>query len=104
MRKVDGQSPRRSTATTRLQTNVCVEATARTALARNFEVAVPSGAVSTDGPALHEGALNSRRVLYAEVAPWRAPRARCGLGPCIHHAELRPRCGVLGRASRHRVT
>jgi len=54
-----------------LQTNVCVEATARAALARNFEVAVPSDAVSTDGPALHEGALNSLRVLYTEVAPWR---------------------------------
>jgi len=54
-----------------LQKNVCVEATARAALARNFEVAVPSDAVSTDGPALHEGALNSLRVLYTEVAPWR---------------------------------
>src|SRR5213080_3970268 len=54
-----------------LQTNVCVEATARAALARNFEVAVPSDAVSTDGPALHECSLNSLRVLYTEVAPWR---------------------------------
>ncbi|QWF83211.1 cysteine hydrolase family protein [Amycolatopsis sp. CA-230715] len=54
-----------------LQTNVCVEATARAALARNFEVAVPDDAVSTDGPALHHAALNSLRVLYTEVAPWR---------------------------------
>lgn len=53
-----------------LQTNVCVEATARAALARNFEVAVPDDAVSTDGPALHHAALNSLRVLYTEVAPW----------------------------------
>lgn len=54
-----------------LQTNVYVEATARAALSRNFEVAVPSDAVSTDGPALHQGALNSLHVLYTEVAPWR---------------------------------
>jgi ureidoacrylate peracid hydrolase len=54
-----------------LQTNVCIEATVRSALERNFEVAVPEDAVSTDGPALHFGALNSMRVLYAEVAPWR---------------------------------
>ncbi|GAA1967541.1 isochorismatase family cysteine hydrolase [Amycolatopsis minnesotensis] len=53
-----------------LQTNVCVEATARAALSRNFEVAVPDDAVSTDGPALHHAALNSLRVLYTEVAPW----------------------------------
>jgi ureidoacrylate peracid hydrolase len=54
-----------------LQTNVCVEATARSALARNYEVAIAQDAVSTDGPDLHYGALNSMRVLYAEVAPWR---------------------------------
>lgn len=54
-----------------LQTNVCVESTARSALAHNYEVAIPLDAVSTDGPALHEGALNALRVLYAEVAPWR---------------------------------
>ncbi|WP_334024290.1 isochorismatase family cysteine hydrolase [Nocardia terpenica] len=61
-----------------LQTNVCVEATVRGALDRNFDVAVAEDAVSTDGPALHEGALNSMRVLYTEVAPWRellAPNA-----------------------------
>jgi len=54
-----------------LQTNVCVEVSTRSALAHNFEVGIPSDAVSTDGPALHEAALNSMRVLYAEVAPWR---------------------------------
>lgn len=54
-----------------LQTNVCVEATTRSALAHNYEVAVPEDAVSTDGPDLHHGALNSMRVLYTEVAPWR---------------------------------
>ncbi|MDI5978605.1 cysteine hydrolase family protein [Amycolatopsis magusensis] len=53
-----------------LQTNVCVEATARAALSRNFEVAVADDAVSTDGPALHHAALNSMRVLYVEIAPW----------------------------------
>lgn len=61
-----------------LQTNVCVEATARAALAHNFEVAVPEDAVSTDGPDLHAAALNSMRVLYTEIAPWQellAPNA-----------------------------
>lgn len=53
-----------------LQTNVCVEATARSALAHNYRVAVAEDAVSTDGPDLHAGSLNSMRVLYAEVAPW----------------------------------
>lgn len=53
-----------------LQTNVCVEATVRAALAHNFEVAVPEDAVSTDGPDLHFAALNSMRVLYTEIAPW----------------------------------
>jgi ureidoacrylate peracid hydrolase len=56
---------------TGLQTNVCVEATARAALTRNFEAAVPADAVSTDGPALHHAALNSMRPLYIEIAPWR---------------------------------
>ncbi|MFI9503275.1 cysteine hydrolase family protein [Nocardia sp. NPDC052566] len=54
-----------------LQTNVCVEATVRAALEHNFEVAVPEDAVTTDGPALQHAALNSMRVLYVEVAPWR---------------------------------
>ncbi|GAA5053552.1 cysteine hydrolase family protein [Nocardia callitridis] len=53
-----------------VQTNVCVEATVRAALERNFEVAVASNAVTTDGPALHAGSLNSMRVIYVEVAPW----------------------------------
>ncbi|WP_246076559.1 cysteine hydrolase family protein [Amycolatopsis cihanbeyliensis] len=53
-----------------LQTNVCVEATARAGLAHNFEVAVPDDAVSTDGPDLHFASLNSMRVLYIEIAPW----------------------------------
>ncbi|MFI1464091.1 cysteine hydrolase family protein [Nocardia carnea] len=54
-----------------LQTNVCVEATVRAALERNFEVAVPEDAVTTDGPDLHIGSLDSMRVMYVEVAPWR---------------------------------
>ncbi|WP_040791551.1 cysteine hydrolase family protein [Nocardia paucivorans] len=54
-----------------LQTNVCVEATVRSALERNFEVAVAEDAVTTDGPALHHGSLNAMRVMYVEVAPWR---------------------------------
>jgi ureidoacrylate peracid hydrolase len=54
-----------------LQTNVCVETTARAAMMRNFEVAVPQDAVSTDGTALHFSALDAMRVLYIEVAPWR---------------------------------
>ncbi|MFI6217530.1 cysteine hydrolase family protein [Nocardia brasiliensis] len=54
-----------------LQTNVCVEATVRAALERNFDVAVPDDAVSTDGPALHYASLDAMRVLYVEVAPWR---------------------------------
>ncbi|WP_432826422.1 cysteine hydrolase family protein [Dactylosporangium sp. CA-092794] len=54
-----------------LQTNVCIETTARTAMMRNFEVAVPEDAVSTDGVDLHFNALNSMRVLYVEIAPWR---------------------------------
>lgn len=55
-----------------LQTNVCVEATVRAALEHNLEVAVAVDAVSTDGPALHHGALNSMRVMYVEVDTWRA--------------------------------
>jgi ureidoacrylate peracid hydrolase len=54
-----------------LQTNVCVESTVRSAMMRNFEVAVPDDAVSTDGEDLHFNALNAMRVLYVEVAPWR---------------------------------
>ncbi|MGF6884877.1 ureidoacrylate peracid hydrolase [Nocardia sp. GAS34] len=54
-----------------LQTNVCVEATVRAGLERNYEVAVAQDAVSTDGPDLHHAALNSMRVLYVECAPWR---------------------------------
>jgi ureidoacrylate peracid hydrolase len=54
-----------------LQTNVCVESTVRSAMMRNFEVAVPEDAVSTDGEELHFNALNAMRVLYVEVAPWR---------------------------------
>ena len=62
-----------------LQTNVCVESTARSAMMRNYEVAVAEDAVSTDGEDLHFNALNAMRVLYIEVAPWRelaAPGAR----------------------------
>lgn len=54
-----------------LQTNVCVETTSRTALMKNYDVAVPEDAVSTDGHALHVNGLDALRVLYAEVAPWR---------------------------------
>ncbi|SDG71707.1 cysteine hydrolase family protein [Microbacterium sp. 77mftsu3.1] len=54
-----------------LQTNVCIETTSRTGMMKNFDVAVPADAVSTDGEALHVNALDSMRVLYIEVAPWR---------------------------------
>lgn len=54
-----------------LQTNVCVESTVRSAMMRNFEVAVPEDAVSTDGENLHFNSLDAMRVLYVEVAPWR---------------------------------
>jgi ureidoacrylate peracid hydrolase len=54
-----------------LQTNVCIDTTARTALMKNFRVAVPEDAVSTDGKHLHFNGLDALRVLYAEVAPWR---------------------------------
>ena len=54
-----------------LQTNVCVETTSRTGVMKNFEVAVPEDAVSTDGRQLHFNGLDSLRVLYVEVAPWR---------------------------------
>jgi ureidoacrylate peracid hydrolase len=62
-----------------LQTNVCVETTSRTAMMKNFEVAVPEDAVSTDGMTLHFNGLDSLRILYVEVAPWRellAPDAK----------------------------
>ncbi len=62
-----------------LQTNVCVETTSRTAMMKNFEVAVPEDAVSTDGKILHFNGLDSLRILYVEVAPWRelmAPAAK----------------------------
>lgn len=54
-----------------LQTNVCVETTSRTGMMKNFDVAVPEDAVSTDGRDLHVNGLDSLRVLYVEVAPWR---------------------------------
>ncbi|MFT4214914.1 MAG: isochorismatase family cysteine hydrolase [Microbacterium sp.] len=54
-----------------LQTNVCVETTSRTGMMKNFDVAVPEDAVSTDGESLHHNGLDSLRVLYVEVAPWR---------------------------------
>jgi len=54
-----------------LQTNVCIETTSRTGMMKNFEVAVPEDAVSTDGKSLHDNALDAMRVLYVEVAPWR---------------------------------
>jgi ureidoacrylate peracid hydrolase len=57
-----------------LQTNVCVETTARSAMMRNFEVAVPEDAVSTDGIPLHVNALDAMRVLYIEIALARAHR------------------------------
>ena len=65
-----------------LQTNVCVESTVRSAMMRNFEVAVPEDAVSTDGEALHFNALNAMRVLYVSRAMAGAGGARCQLdGP-----------------------
>ncbi len=54
-----------------LQTNVCVETTVRSALMRNFVVAVPEDAVSTDGEDLHRHGLQAMKILCAEVAPWR---------------------------------
>lgn len=54
-----------------LQTNVCVETTSRTGMMKNFQVAVPEDAVSTDGRELHFNGLDSLRILYVEVAPWR---------------------------------
>lgn len=54
-----------------LQTNVCVETTVRSALMKNYLVAVPEDAVSTDGEDLHHNALTSMKILYTEVAPWR---------------------------------
>lgn len=54
-----------------LQTNVCVETTSRTGMMKNYDVAVPEDAVSTDGRSLHVNALDALRVLYVEIAPWR---------------------------------
>ena len=77
-----------------LQTNVCVETTARTAMMRNFEVAVAEDAVSTDGIPLHLNALNAMRVLYIEVGPWReltapdAPWDRAFTTP--HYGRMEP--------------
>ena len=39
---------------------------------QNYEVGVAEDAVSTDGKSLHFAALNSMRVLYMEVLPWRS--------------------------------
>ncbi|MCU1527127.1 MAG: hypothetical protein JWP75_890 [Frondihabitans sp.] len=54
-----------------LQTNVCIDSTTRAALMRNFAVAIPEDAVSTDSKHLHYAGLDALRILYAEVAPWR---------------------------------
>ncbi|MFT4123654.1 MAG: isochorismatase family cysteine hydrolase [Microbacteriaceae bacterium] len=54
-----------------LQTNVCVETTVRSALMKNYIVAVPEDAVSTDGEDLHHNSLKAMKILYTEVAPWR---------------------------------
>ena len=54
-----------------INTNCCVESTARTGMQMNYEVAVPSDATSTDHQELHDNALKSMKVLYIEVAPWR---------------------------------
>ena len=78
-----------------LQTNVCVETTARTAMMRNFEVAVPEDAVSTDGIALHANALDAMRVLYIEVAPWRELTAT---GAPWDRAFTTPHYGRVGLA------
>lgn len=45
-----------------LQTNVCVETTVRSALMRNFVVAVPEDAVSTDGEDLHHHGLQAMKI------------------------------------------
>jgi len=74
-----------------LQTNVCVETTARTAMMRNFEVAVPEDAVSTDGfpctsiARRHAGPVHRGRTVA------RADRPRRAMGPRLHHAALRTR-------------
>jgi ureidoacrylate peracid hydrolase len=57
---------------------------------RNFEVAVPSGAVSADGAVLHFGAPGAMRVLYIEVAPWRELLAP---GAAWNRAFTTPRYG-----------
>lgn len=54
-----------------INTNCCVETTARTGMQLNYEVAVPSDACSSDKRELHDNALKSMKVLYIEVAPWR---------------------------------
>ncbi|NMM99353.1 cysteine hydrolase family protein [Bifidobacterium olomucense] len=54
-----------------LQTNVCIETTARSALMQNYEVGIAEDAVSTDGKSLHFAALEALKVLYAEVRPWK---------------------------------
>ena len=82
-----------------LQTNVCVETTARTAMMKNFEVAVPEDAVSTDGRMLHFNALDSMRILYVEVAPWRdllAPGAAWDRAFTTPHYGRRPEDLAVG--------
>jgi ureidoacrylate peracid hydrolase len=56
---------------TGVNTNCCVETTARTAMQLNYEVAVATDACSSDEQELHDNALKSMKVLYIEVAPWR---------------------------------
>jgi ureidoacrylate peracid hydrolase len=56
---------------TGINTNCCVESTARTGMQLNYEVAVAEDACSSDKQELHVNALKSMKVLYIEVAPWR---------------------------------
>jgi len=56
---------------TGINTNCCVESTARTGMQLNYEVAVAADACSSDKQELHDNALKSMKVLYIEVAPWR---------------------------------
>lgn len=56
---------------TGVNTNCCVETTARTGMQLNYEVAVASDACSSDKQELHDNALKSMKVLYIEVATWR---------------------------------
>ena len=66
---------------------------------RNFEVAVPEDAVSTDGIPLHFNALDAMRVLYVEIAPWReliapgAPWDRAFTTPNYGRTESAPAAG-----------